>query len=65
MLPMWAKITAAIAALGVFVVGKVYFKLSDSSVVEEVAEKVIKEETGVDIVEVEKELSDLDQKTSM
>lgn len=65
MLPMWAKITAAIAALGVFVVGKVYFKLADTSVVEEVAEKVIKEETGVDIVEVEKELSDLDQKTSM
>lgn len=57
MLPMWAKIGAAVVALAVFVVGKVYYNLSDTSVVEEIAEKVIEEETGIDIVEIEKDFT--------
>jgi hypothetical protein len=56
-LPMWAKIVACVAAFSVFVVGKFYFKLSDSNPVELMAEEVIKEETGVDVVALEKDVA--------
>lgn len=56
-LPMWAKIGAVVVAFGVFVVGKVYFKWSDTNPVEEMAEEVIKEESGIDIVALEKDVS--------
>jgi hypothetical protein len=53
MLPMWGKVIAVVSALAVFTIGKFYFHLNDNNPVEQMAEKVIEEETGIDIEKLE------------
>lgn len=49
MLPLWLKL-GSIFTLGLaFFAGKMYFKIKDDSVIEEVMEEVIKERSGWDI----------------
>lgn len=49
MVQIYLKVLTLIAALSVFIIGKVCFHLKDDNQAEEIAEMVIKDQTGMDL----------------